>query len=184
MSVTFGTLLFSILSLVLIFALLFNYLIRLYNITCEAEADVNVQLKRRHDLIPKLVDAVSAYSAHEKRVLEDIAKTRSECLDTGALPERSASESRLAGSIRSILALAESYPDLKADQNFLSLQKEISAVEDAIQNSRRLYNGAVRNYNVLAQSFPALLIARAANFKSREYFELAAQEDESPPVRF
>jgi len=135
-------------------------------------SDIDVQLKRRHDLIPKLVIAVKQYASYEQATLEAVTALRSEARETNAVGEQAALETRLTNCLISIYALQESYPELKASQSFLQLQTEITAVEGDIQFSRRYYNGAVRNLNTRIESFPDMLVARLFNYRPASYFEL------------
>ena len=135
-------------------------------------SDIDVQLKRRHDLIPKLVVAVKQYASYEQATLEAVTALRSEARQDNAVDDQAALETRLSSSLISIYALQENYPELKASQSFLQLQTEITAVEGDIQYSRRYYNGAVRNLNTRIESFPDMLIARLFNYQIASYFEL------------
>jgi len=135
-------------------------------------SDIEVQLKRRHDLIPKLVVAVKQYASYEQATLEAVTALRSDARQANAVGDQAALETRLSTSLVSIFALQESYPDLKASQSFLQLQTEITAVEGDIQFSRRYYNGAVRNLNTRIESFPDMLIANLFNYQPASYFEL------------
>ena len=135
-------------------------------------SDIDVQLKRRHDLIPKLVVAVKQYASYEQATLEAVTTLRSEAGQANAVGDQATLETRLSTSLISIYALQESYPELKASQSFLQLQTEITAVEGDIQFSRRYYNGAVRNLNTRIESFPDMLVARLFNYQPATYFEL------------
>ena len=150
---------------------LFNRLVRDRQLTRAGWSDIGVQLKRRHDLIPKLVDAVSSYAAYEKATLESVTELRSQAAALQSAARPSPLESDISRRIGSIFALQEAYPDLQANQSFLQLQNDISAVEADIQFARRYYNGAVRNLNTRIESFPDLLLARMFAFKPAEYFE-------------
>jgi LemA protein len=135
-------------------------------------SDIEVQLKRRHDLIPKLVAAVKQYASYEQATLEAVTALRTEARQANAVGDQASLETRLSTSLISIYALQESYPELKASQSFLQLQTEITAVEGDIQFSRRYYNGAVRNLNTRIESFPDMLVARLFNYQPASYFEL------------
>jgi LemA protein len=135
-------------------------------------SDIEVQLKRRHDLIPKLVDAIKQYASYEQATLEAVTALRSEARQANAVGDQASLETRLSTSLISIYALQESYPELKASQSFLQLQTEITVVEGDIQFSRRYYNGAVRNLNTRIESFPDMLVARLFNYQPASYFEL------------
>jgi LemA protein len=163
--------------------ILFNRLVRTRQMAHEAWSGIDVQLKRRADLVPNLVEAVKGYAAHERGVLEEVTKLRGEA---GALPRedvahRAQAESALSVALGRLIALAESYPDLKASRNFLELQQQLSTVEDELQMARRYYNGAVRNQNVLVQSVPSNLVAGLFGFRERDYFELSAEAERAVP---
>ncbi|WP_457636635.1 LemA family protein [Oceanithermus sp.] len=176
----FSTYLWVALALLAAYAvMLYNRLVTARNAVKEAWAGVEVQLKRRHDLVPMLVDAVKAYAGHERGLLERVAQMRARSHPD---PEEEAELSRELGRL---LAVAEAYPELKASANFLSLQNELVAVEDALQLARRYYNGAVRIYNTLLESFPATYVARSFGFTPARYFELPrAAEASSPGVEW
>lgn len=152
--------------------IIYNRLVRDRNRVLAAWSDIAVQLKLRHDLLPKLIDAVKRYAAYEQATLSAISELRSRSEHTTALAEKGHLESALGTGIYHLLAVAEQYPELKANQNFLALQRDISAVEDHFQYARRYYNGAVRNLNTRIDSFPDLLVARLFGFRQQEYFEL------------
>ena len=162
---------------------MYNSLIRLKNRVHEAWSDIDVQLKRRHNLIPNLVATVKGYAAHEKETFEKITKARSEAMAasaSGDAKKQAEAENALSATLKSIFALAENYPDLKANQNFLELQRELSDTENKIQAARRFYNGNVRDFNTKLQIFPTNIIANMLGFKPREYFEIkeaAAREN-------
>jgi LemA protein len=160
-------------------AWIFNRLVAARNAVKEAWAGVEVQLKRRHDLVPMLVDAVGAYASHERGLLERVARLRGRAHPD---PEE---EAELSRDLSRLLAVVEAYPELKASANFLSLQKELVEVEDALQLARRYYNGAVRVYNTLLESFPAMYVARSFGFTPARYFELPrATEARAPEVEW
>jgi LemA protein len=163
---------------------LYNGLITLKNIVDEAWSGISVQLKRRYDLIPNLVETVKGYAKHEKGTLEKITELRSSAMQTTSIEEKGQIENQLTGALKSLFAVAESYPDLKANQNFLDLQKQLSEVEDNIQNARRYYNGTVRDFNTKIQVFPNSLIANFLNFKAREFFEATEEEQKNIKVDF
>ncbi len=157
--------------------MLYNLLVRDRNRVLAGWSDISVQLKRRHDLIPKLVEVVKRYAGYERATLEMVVSLRAQSEQAshdqpGASSQKSDLESRLGGEVRRLIALAEQYPDLKANGNFLELQREISSIEDHIQYARRYYNGAVRNLNTRIDSFPDLLIARLFGYPYAEYFQL------------
>ncbi len=142
-------------------------------------SDIDVQLKRRYDLIPALVDTVKGYKDYEAETLEKVIQARQQGLSAGTMDEKAAAANMISGALGKLFALAEAYPDLKANTNFLQLQGELSGIEDAIQNARRYYNAIVRDYNYRLDSFPDLYVARKFNFTSRDYFELDASEAEA-----
>jgi LemA protein len=164
---------------------IFNRLIRYRFLVGEAFSGIDVQLKRRHDLIPKIVDTVKGYAQYESKVLENITSMRSQLVSASAVGDKSKIENTLSQTLKSIFALAEAYPDLKANSSFLELQKTVSEIEDQIQMARRYYNGTVRDYNIMVASFPANLVASVFNFKSEEFFEIEyATERQVPDVDF
>ncbi len=177
------TIVLAVLALIVLWAVVaFNRLVLLANRAKEAWADIAVQLKRRYDLIPNLVETVKGYAAHEKTTIEDVTAARTKAMGASAPPDKAAAENQLAGTLKSLFAVAENYPDLKANQNFLGLQRELSDTEDKIQAARRFYNTTVMALNTAEQSFPGSLIARSFGFAPMALFELsdaAAQE----PVR-
>jgi LemA protein len=180
---------FSVLIGILLVALawgawVYNRLIGLRNMRQEAWSGIDVQLKRRHDLIPNLVAAVKGYASHERSLFEDVARLRSQSQAAGSVRDKGNAEAALTASIQSLMAVAEAYPELKANDNFLGLQKDLSAIEDEIQLARRYYNGTVRNYNILIESFPSLLIARLIGAQKSDYFSLDGGERATPSVVF
>ena len=159
------------------------YLVAIYNKFISLQAgidaawsDIDVQLKRRYNLIPALVNVVKGYKDYEAGTLEKIIQARQQSMEAKTPAEKSAAESLLGASLGKLFALAEAYPDLKADSQFLNLQSELSSIEDAIQNSRRYYNAIVRDYNAKLKSFPDVLVANKYHFTPREYFELDESE--------
>jgi len=162
---------------------IYNRLVGDRNRVLSAWSDIDVQLKRRHDLIPKLVDAVKGYAAYESAILTEVTELRARSEESGNVAEIGGVETQLAGRVRHLVALAEDYPDLKADDAFLALQKDLTDVENTIQYARRYYNGAVRMLNTRIDSFPDTLVARMFRFISADYFELDdATERESSAV--
>ena len=149
----------------------FNRLIRARNLVREGWSGIDVQLVRRSDLIPNLVETVKGYAGHERTLFAEIAQKRTQALNTTGVTGRAAAEQELQASVRRMLAVAEAYPELKASQNFLELQKQLAELEDQLQLARRYYNGTVRDYNIGIQSFPDLLLARAFGFREEPYFE-------------
>lgn len=151
----------------------YNGLVRLNVQADEAWSDITVQLKRRYDLIPNLVNSVKGYATHEKTVFEDVTKARANALNAQGVQETAAAENQFAGALKSLFAVAENYPQLKANENFMQLQNELVDTEDKIQASRRFYNGVVRDFNSKRKVFPTNVFAGALGFnKDREFFEL------------
>jgi LemA protein len=161
---------------------IYNRLVRDRHRVAQAWSDVDVQLKRRHDLIPKLVDAVKQHAGYERGLLERLARLRGEAAAGEASPGgRGRVEGALTEVLHRLLAVAEAYPELKASQSFLDLQRNLSAAEDQIQFARRYYNGAVNNLNTRIDTFPDLLVARALGYRHAEYFELDQPGEAAPP---
>lgn len=181
-----GSIIFVIIvAIVLYIILVYNKLITLRNLKDESWSGIDVQLKQRADLIPNLVETVKGYMGHEKGVLEKVTQLRAQCLSSGSVEERAKNENMLTSALRQLFAVSENYPDLKASQNFIDLQKTLTSIEDQIQLARRYYNGTVRELNIKIQSFPSNLIANAFNFKPATYFELDDPQDrESPNIKF
>ncbi|QZY52657.1 LemA family protein [Leucobacter tenebrionis] len=164
----------------------YNSLVTLRVRVDEAWSDITVQLKRRADLIPSLVESVKGYAAHEQGVFEDVTKARAETISAQGPAEASAAENHMQQALKSIFAVAEAYPQLQASQNFLQLQSELVDTENKIQASRRFYNGGVREYNTKIQVFPNTLFARGMGFTEREFFEVedVASISEPPRIQF
>lgn len=155
----------------------YNALVSLKNRVAEAWSDIDVQMKRRYNLIPNLVETVKGYASHERETLESVTKARAEAMaNQGAPGAQAQSENMLTGALKSLFALAENYPELKANQGFLSLQADLALVEDKIQAARRYYNGSVRDLNVKIEQFPSNLVANAFKFIQAEFFELDEAE--------
>lgn len=150
----------------------YNRLVQMVQRAKEAWADIDVQLKRRYDLIPNLVETVKGYAAHEKTVFDDVTTARAHAMDAGGVAEKGQAENMLSGALKSLFAVAEAYPDLKANQNFLELQRELSDTENKIQAARRFYNGNVRDLNTAILSFPSNIVADFFHFQSKDFFEL------------
>jgi len=162
----------------------YNNLIRLKTLVDEGWSGIDVQLKRRYDLVPNLVAVVKQYAIHEKGVLEDVTKMRAISMGAKSLEEKVAAEKGLTEALKTLFAVAENYPNLKANENFLSLQSELASLETEIQLSRRYYNGASRNYNASVMSFPANIVAKLFGFTPVVYFEIDREERELPKVKF
>ncbi len=168
--------------IVLLWAL-YNQLVKLRQMSENGWSDIDVQLKRRADLIPRLVDTVKGYAKHEKTLFTNIVEKRNQALAAGEDPKtRGIAEAALSRPVTKLLAVAESYPELKANENFLALQKELSETENKIEMARRFFNGAVRELNTKIQSFPANLVASLFGFKIKDYFEMDSNEREVPDV--
>ena len=170
-------------AIVLYVIIVFNRLVRNRQMATEAWSGIDVQLKRRSELVPNLVETVKGYAGHERSVLEDVTRLRgvANALPANDIADRAQAEGALSLALGKLVALAENYPDLKASANFLDLQQQLSQLETELQMARRYYNGAVRNQNVLAQSFPSNLIAGLFGFGQREYFEITDAADRNVP---
>ena len=162
----------------------YNGLVRLNVRVDEAWSDIDVQLKRRHDLIPNLVNTVKGYATHERELFEKVTQARANAISAGNMHDKSEAENMLSGALKSLFAVAEAYPDLKANQNFLELQRELTDTEDKIMASRRFYNGNVRDFNTKLEVFPTNLMAGALGFKKYEFFEAEEGEKVLPEVKF
>lgn len=171
--------------LVLWLIFVYNGLIRLKNRADEAWSDIDVQLKRRYDLIPNLIETVKGYVKHEQETLQKVVAARSAAMQQGGdLHAKAEAENALSSTLKSIFALAENYPDLKANQNFLKLQEELADTENKIQAARRFYNGNARDFNIKIQIFPNNLIANSLGFKKYDFFEAAENEKANVQVKF
>jgi LemA protein len=162
---------------VLVLAGMYNSLVQLRVRADSAWSDIDVQLKRRHDLIPNLVETVKGYAAHEKGTFENIAKFRSQAMQATTPGDKAVAENQLTGALKSLFAVAENYPELKASEQFTGLQSSLNSIEDNIQNARRYYNAVVRDYNTRVQSFPVNIIAGTFGFQTRQFFEVESPED-------
>jgi LemA protein len=170
---------------VLILAGMYNSLVKLRVGADSAWSDIDVQLKRRHDLIPNLVETVKGYATHEKDTFENIAKFRSLAMQATGPADKAVAEGQLTGALKSLFAVAENYPQLQASQEFTALQGSLNEVEDNIQNARRYYNAVVRDYNTKVQSFPTNIIAGMFGFSVRQFFEMEnAADRENVAVKF
>jgi LemA protein len=165
--------------------LTFNRLVRLRNMVKEGWSDIDVQLKRRATLIPGLVETVKGYMGHERNLLSEITDLRSKSFQTQKIGEKGEIENALSRSLGSLMAVAEGYPDLKANQNFLQLQKDLTEIEDQIQTARRYYNGTARNLNIAVESFPGNIVAKLFTFAQAEFFVVDdATDRQAPQVSF
>jgi len=148
----------------------------------EAWADIEVQLKRRYDLIPNLVNTVKGYATHENTAFENVTKARSQAMQMQGTAQSAQAEGELSGTLKSLFAIAEAYPELKANTNFLELQRELSDTENKIQSARRFYNGVVREYNISLQRFPGVVIAGVFHFAKKDFYDLADNDAAQNPV--
>lgn len=162
----------------------YNGLITLKNRTDEAWSDIDVQLKRRYDLIPNIMETVKGYAAHESSTFDKVTQARTAAMSAKTINEHAQAENALSQTLKSLFAVAEAYPELKANQNFLHLQQELSDTEDKIQAARRFYNGNVRDFNIKLQVFPTNLIGGMLGFTKREFFEIVEAERATPQVKF
>jgi len=160
---------------------IYNNLVKSRNLVAEGASGIDVQLKRRADLIPNLLETVKGYMAHEKGTLEEVTRMRARCADAGSLGEKGQAEGLLGAALGRLFAVAENYPDLKADKNFAELQESLEKIEEEIQLARRYYNGTARNMNILVESFPSNLVARGFGFNTAEYFEIETPGDRQVP---
>ena len=151
---------------------IYNRLVKLKTLVAEAWSGIDVQLKKRYDLIPNLVETVKGYASHEKETFENVTKARSQAQNATSVEGKQAAENQLNKSLINLFAVAEQYPELKANENFLSLQNELSVVESDIEKSRRYYNGTTRDYNILIDSFPSNIIAGITKFTKAVFFEI------------
>ena len=181
-----GWVILGVVVLLVIFLIsMYNGLVRL-KVQCDnAWADIDVQLKRRYDLIPNLVETVKGYAAHEKGTFEAVVAARNQAMAATSPADKAQAENVLSGTLKSLFALAEAYPQLRAVESFTSLQNTLSQIEEAVQNARRYYNAVVRDFNTKIQQFPGNILANMLGFKSREFFEVSAPaEREAPKVSF
>jgi len=176
----FLVLIVAVIAIVLWLIGIYNHFITLRNRVKEAWADIDVQLKRRYDLIPNLVETVKGYAAHEREVLEKVTQARTQAMGAQTLKERGAAENALSQTLKSLFAVSENYPQLKASENFLELQRELTDTEDKVQAARRFYNGNVRDFNTILQSFPQNVVADAFSFKAAEFFEITEAAQKEP----
>jgi len=181
-----GWIVLGILVILVLFAFgAYNRLVTLSQRVGQAFADIDVQLKQRHDLVPNLVETVKGYATHEKSTFEDVARYRSAAMAATSAEDRAQAEGQLTQALRGLLAVAEAYPELKANAQFMSLQQQLYDLEDALQNSRRYYNAVVRDLNTKIQSFPTNIIAGMFNFQQRPFFEITDPTDRAvPTVKF
>lgn len=175
--------LISLLATALIYVIfVFNRLIKLQNLVNEAWSGIDVQLQKRYDLIPNIVKVVKAYAAHEKTLFESITQLRNQGIKATDVKAQEAAEVGLSRALGSLFVVVENYPELKANQNFLELQQELSKVEHDLQRARRYYNGSVRNYNILIEQFPSMLVAKLTNHTQQSFFDIQNETQKHSPV--
>lgn len=162
---------------------LYNRLVRLRNSVRSSWSDIDVQLKKRFDLIPSLVETVKGYASHEKGVLTGLTEARAMMAKATNPAEMARSENMLKDTLKSLFAVAEAYPDLKANQNFMQLQQQLAGLEDSIEQARRYYNAVVRDYNTMIESFPSNIVASMFGFKQEEFFQLESPDLERKPIK-
>jgi LemA protein len=162
----------------------YNGLVKRRNQVDNAWSQIDVQLKRRHDLIPNLVETVKGYAAHERGTFEAVTQARANAINAQSPGEQAEAENVLSGALKSLFAVAEAYPDLKANQNFLNLQEELTSPEDRVAYARQYYNDSVLSYNTQIQKFPTVFLAGMFNFEKREFFDAAPEDTETPQVQF
>ncbi len=184
MSVIIFAIVILVVAILAFFIYYYNRFVKLKNMIDNSWSDIDVQLKRRHDLIPNLVETVKGYAKHERETLEEVIRARNMAMNATDIKDKAESENMLTRALRSIFALAESYPDLKANQNFLQLQSSLIRIENDIQLARRYYNAVVRDYNILCESFPSVLVARQFGFTKREFFQADEEERQNVEVKF
>ena len=176
--------LFAFLVLIVLFVVvLYNRFVRLRNMVRSSWSDIDVQLKKRYDLVPNLVETVKGYASHEKSVLEKVTEARTMAMQASSPAEKAKAENIFRDTLKSLFAVAEAYPDLKANANFLQLQSQLKEIEDAIEYARRYYNAVVRDLNTLIESFPSNIIASQFGFAREDLFQLASPEIERQPVK-
>jgi LemA protein len=179
----FGFVFVLVLAVSLYAVMIYNRLVRLRNTVKSAWSDVDVQLKKRYDLVPNLVETVKGYAQHEKSLFEKVTEARATAIHATRPADKSKAENLFQESIRTLFAVAEAYPELKASENFRQLQMQLKELEDGIENSRRYYNAVVRDFNILIESFPSSVVASQFKFAQEEFFELEAPEVERKPVK-
>jgi LemA protein len=159
---------------------MYNRLVRLRATADSSWSDIDVQLKKRYNLVPSLVETVKGYAAHEKTVFQNVTEARSKAMQATTPGEQAEAENMLRGALKSLFAVAEAYPDLKASTNFMQLQQQLSELENSIEAARRYYNAVVRDLNTMIQSFPSNMIASMFGFSLREYFQIESEEERKP----
>ena len=178
----------GVIAVIVVWAIsIYNRLVAMRQRTNQAFADIDVQLKQRHDLIPNLVETVKGYAAHERGTLEAVVQARNAAIAAPGVEQKVAAENMLSGALRQLFALSEAYPDLKANQNFQQLQEQLSDIENKLAAARRFFNNAVQEYNTGTQRFPAALFASSLGFAPKEFFDLGEERKtvgEAPQVKF
>src|SRR5262247_1782596 len=186
---TTGWVVLGIIVVLVIWAIsIYNSLVAMRQRTNQAFADIDVQLKQRHDLVPNLVETVKGYATHERGTLEAVVQARNAAIAAPGVEQKVAAENVLTGALRQLFALSESYPDLKANANFQQLQRDLSDIENKLAAARRFFNNAVQEYNTGIQQFPAVLLAGSLGFTQKEFFDVGVEErkqlDQAPQVKF
>lgn len=183
---TLTNIIIAVIAIIIIWAIaMFNSLVRLKNRVKEAWADIDVQLKRRYDLIPNLIESVKAYMSHESGVFEKVTEARARAINATGVADKAQAENMLSGALKTLFAVSENYPQLRASENFLKLQEELSDTENKIQAARRFYNNNVMDFNTHQEVFPSNLIASIFGFAKSEFFELKEEgQREAPKVKF
>lgn len=181
-----GTAIFCaiLIGIVFLLVVVYNNLVKLRVLVEEGWSGIDVQLKKRYDLIPNLVNTVKGYAKHEEETFAKVTKYRNAAMNAGSVEEQIQNENMLTGTLKSLFAVSEAYPELKADQSFLKLQEELSEIEDELEGARRYYNGTVREFNMKVESFPINLVAGILNFKKRPFFEAEEESRENVEVNF
>jgi len=175
------TIILIILAIILIWLVFaYNRFVRLGRRTDEAWSDIDVQLKRRHDLIPNLIETVKGYASHERELFEKVTEARAKAISASGAAQKAQAENMLSDTLKSLFAVAENYPQLRASENFSRLQEELSDTENKIQAARRFYNGNVRDLNIAIETFPSNLVAKIFGFKQAEFFEVEGEEERKP----
>ena len=176
----------AIIALVLLYGVVvYNKLVRFRTLVDEAWSGINVQLKKRHDLIPNLMETVKGYATHERETFESVTRARTSAIQGQDVKAQEVAESQLSGALMRLMAVAERYPDLKANQNFMQLQEQLGIIETDIEKSRRYYNGAVRQKNIAIDTFPSNMVANMFNFDKSAFFELESEAEKAvPQIKF
>lgn len=176
----------AIIALVLLYGVVaYNKLVRFRTLVDEAWSGINVQLKKRHDLIPNLMETVKGYATHERETFESVTKARNSAIQAQNVKTQEVAENQLSGALSRLLAISERYPELKANQNFMQLQEQLGSIENDIEKSRRYYNGAVRQKNIAIDTFPSNMIANMFNFQKSPFFELENEAEKAvPQIKF